>query len=206
MNLSFSLLERARRNPAKFGRNLTPASGGYNSRNFRAYLVHAIREFHGGKSKAEAMASFEERCESRLCHQAHFRARLTHYQAVLASYCDGFASQNSPIIQMNKRARLDLGRHVLAGMIERFDMKIPTGFRATGFQLYDGPWEEELRWPLIQMGVAIELNCPQSEVEVGVFCFETGAYKYRTFTDPEIANAFDEATHVLTEVEANLPL
>jgi hypothetical protein len=204
MRLSFSLLEKARKNPSRFGRNLPRKPGGYNSKNFRAYLFGAIKEFHRGKNKAEVVSAFELKCETTLQHQAQFRARLVHYTSVLAEYCDTFALQRCDVIELNKRATLTLGQHCLTGRIERFDMRLPNGYRATTTQLYDDKWEAELRWPLMQKAIAQELNCSASEVEVGVFCLETGTYRYRTFTDSEIASAVGETQLILAEVEAHL--
>jgi hypothetical protein len=95
--------------------------------------------------------------------------------------------------------------HLLRGRIDRFDMRIAGGYRATMTQLEQSAWEEELRWPLIQKGIANDLGAPPNEVEVGVFCYANGIYAYRAFTDHEIANAENEALMVLNQVEANIP-
>jgi hypothetical protein len=94
---------------------------------------------------------------------------------------------------------------MLSGKIERLDLRLTIGYRATTTQLNKTDWENELRWPLVQKAIAQELACPTEEVEVGVFCFEDGKYTYRTFSDAEILAAETEAEHVLTEVERNVP-
>src|SRR5437870_4811437 len=172
MKLSFSQLESARKNPARFGSNFSGAGGFFNSNNFRTYLLAAVNRFHRGESKEQVLHFFEERCRTRLSLRRGFQSKLAHYLTVLADYCDGFAAQHCQFVESNKSISLALGNHLLTGRIDRFDVRIPTGYRATAGQLYKTNWQLELRWPLIQNAIARELNCPPRELEIGVFCFE----------------------------------
>jgi len=205
MKLAFSQLERARKNPAKFGRAFSPGGGFFNNANFRVYFFAAMRQFHEGKTKKEALQFFDDKCNDKLSHQAHFQGRLTHYKNVLADYCDTFAAQGCQFVEAAKRVSLVLGNHTLRGKIERFDIRLPAGYRATATQLHETDWENELRWPLLQKAISQEYGCSTAEVEVGVFCFENGKYEYRIYTDEEIATAEAETETVLTQVEINVP-
>jgi hypothetical protein len=204
MRLSFSQLERARKNPARFGANFS-GSAYFNSNNFRTYLLAAINQFHRGESKAQVLHFFEDKCRARLSTGRHFQAKLTHYLTVLANYCDGFPAQGSQFVESNKSVALALGSHSLSGKIDRFDLQLPIGYRGISAQLYKIDWQAELRWPLIQDAIARELNCPSGEVEVGIFCFEDGAYEYKKYTNDEIAAAKDEAQRILTTVAMHVP-
>src|SRR5438067_1623773 len=136
MKLSFSELETARKNPARFGANYTGGRGGYfNSNNFRTYLLAAINRFHQGHSKSDVLQFFEDKCRTKLSLRRQFQGRLTHYMNVLSGYCDSFASQGCQFVESNKSTSLVLGNHLLTGKIDRFDVRIPTGYRATAGQL-----------------------------------------------------------------------
>ncbi len=98
-----------------------------------------------------------------------------------------------------------IGTHLLRGNVDRFNIRVAGGYRATMTQLEQSPWEAELRWPLIQKAIANGLGALTNEVEVGVFSYADATYAYRKFTDQEIANAETEALTVLDQVEANMP-
>ncbi|MBA2272208.1 MAG: hypothetical protein H0W20_16685 [Chthoniobacterales bacterium] len=204
MTLSFSQLESARRNPAKFGASQT-GSGFYNSNNFRTYLIASINRFHRGDTKEQVLEYFEERCRAKLTLLNYFETRLNHYKDVIAGYCDGFGADGSVFVETNKKTALVVANHILKGRIDRFDLRVPAGYRLTAAQLREGDWQSELRWPLIQRAIATELNCPSDEVEVGTFCFETGRHEHRVFSDSEIDEAQAEAEAVLTTVAIHLP-
>jgi hypothetical protein len=205
MILPFSQLERARKNPARFGKSYSTGSGRFNSRNFRTFLSTAVSQFHRGVSRDAVVDAFTKKCEDKLKLQAHFAARLKHYQKILGAYFDSYASQGCQIVEVKKPTLLTIGQHLLRGRVDRFDMRVPSGYRATTTQLERTPWESELRWPLIQKAIAAELGAQTSEIEVGVFCYDDASYGYRIFTDVEIAAAEEEAEVILTEVEMNLP-
>jgi hypothetical protein len=204
MNLSFSQLERARKNPARFGGNYSGAAGFYNSKNFRTYLLAAISAFHRGDSKQQILSVFEAKSRAKLTLLRDFEVRLAQYKKIIRAYCDGFTSQGCQFVESNKPTSLVLGTHKLKGKIDRFDLKVTGGYRATAGQLHDFDWQSELRWPLIQRAIAHELNCPNSEVEVGVFCFEDGKYEYVSFSDADITAAESEAADVLTTVSMHM--
>jgi len=205
MILPFSQLEIARKNPAKFGKRYAPGSGGFNSRNFRTFLSSAIRDFHRGAMKDDVLKAFTKKCEDKLKLQAHFNPRLKHYVKILSDYCDSYATQGCQFVEARKLTQLVIGTHLLRGNVDRFDMRVAGGYRATMTQLEQSSWETELRWPLIQKAIAIELGASIGEVEVGVFCYSDGIYAYRRFTAQEIAVAESEALTVLDQVEANVP-
>jgi hypothetical protein len=205
MILAFSQLEVARKNPTRFGKSYSRGPGHFNSRNFRTFLSTAVSQFHRGSNKQVVVDAFTKKCEDKLKLQAHFAARLKHYQKILAAYCDSYGSQGCQFVEVKKPTLLALGPHLLRGRVDRFDMRIPSGYRATTTQLERSNWETELRWPLIQKAIATELGSSASEVEVGVFCYDDGSYGYRIFTDAEIAAAEVEAEKVLTLVETNIP-
>jgi hypothetical protein len=205
MNLSFSQLERARKNPAKFGRAVSPAPTFFNNANFRVYFFAAMRLFHSGQTTKAVVQFFDDKCTARLNHQQHFQSRLNHYKTVLTNYCNNFSKQGCQFVEASKRISLALKHHTLKGRIERFDLSLPLGYRATTTQLNQSDWDNELRWPLVQKAISQEFGCPTGEVQVGVFCFENGQYEYRIYTDDEITAAEIEAESVLTTVEANIP-
>jgi hypothetical protein len=202
--LPFSQLEFARKNPAKFGKSYAPGPGKFNSRNFRTFLSTAISQFHRGATKQEVISEFSKKCEDRLKLQAHFQPRLTHYVKILNAYCDSYSSQGCQFVEVKKPTKLVIGSHMLRGRIDRFDMRISGGYRATITQLDRSQWEDELRWPLIQKAIADELGASTGEIEVGVFYYEDASYSYRVFSDADIAAAEKEALTVLSEIEKNL--
>jgi hypothetical protein len=205
MILPFSQLEVARKNPGKFGERYAPRSGGFNSRNFRTFLSTAVREFHRGAAKQDVIDKFTKKCEDKLKLQLFFNPRLKHYVEILSDYCDSYRAQGCQFVEVKKTTKLTVGPHLLRGKIDRFDLRVAGGYRATMTQLNQSAWQGELRWPLMQKAIASELGAPTSEIEVGVFCYADGTYGYRTFTDQEISSAETEALSVMNEVEANIP-
>jgi len=205
MTLLFSQLESARRNPARFAREHA-RGGGFNSRNFRTYVVAAVRRFHRGMSKADVTKFFEEKCAAKLSLLSYSQHRADNYKRVLGAYCDAFSPADCQYIESHKRVSLQVGNHLLTGKIDRFDLQDPIGYRATAIQLTPQNWKDELRWPLIQKALANEMGCAPSDVEIGVFSFDDGRYGYQVYPDADISAAEAEAESVLTAVEKNLPL
>lgn len=206
MKLSFSQIEEARKNPARFAmRSVSGKARFFSQKNFRAYFFKAMREFHDGKSKRQVLSDFDRLCEGNLSQQTHYQGRFQHYRRILSGYCDSYPMQGCRCIETRKKAFLTLTSHRLTGFVERFDLVLPRGYRATITQLYDMGWKHDLRWPLLQKGLADELGCSLDEVEVGVFCLQTGAYAYNCFSPTEVADAATEAQAVLSAVESNLP-
>jgi hypothetical protein len=93
MILPFSHLERARKNPAKFGKGYALGTVRFNSRNFRTFLSTAIKAFHDGATKQDVIAAFTKKCDDKLKLQSFFGARLKHYVKILSDYCDSYAAQ-----------------------------------------------------------------------------------------------------------------
>ena len=205
MILPFSQLEAARRNPRRFGEGYSKSTDLFNSRNFRTYVAAAVRRFHRGMPKEEVLRYFEERCEAKLTNLSYWKNRTDNYKRMLDAYCDAFSPGACKYIESGKTTSLIIGTHQLSGKVDRFDLRDPDGYRATAFQLAKSKWEDELRWPLIQKGIALDMGCTPSEVEIGVFSFDTGRYGYVVYSDDEIAKAEAETNTVLTTVEENLP-
>ena len=205
MKLSFSQLENARQNPSKFGRRFRTGGGFFSNSNFRTYFVSAIRLFHQGKSAQQAVDHFEQLCTAKLSHLQHFEARLQHYKIVLMNYCRTFGKQKCEVVAIKRRVWLQVGNHLLGGIIERLDLRLPKGFRVTATEMERTDWRHQLRWPLIQKAIALEIGCLPAEVEIAVFSLDDGGYVSKTYSDSEIAQAEVETVSVLDEVEENLP-
>jgi hypothetical protein len=205
MTLLFSQLENARRNPARFVKSYSKVPGGFNSRNFRTYVIAAVRRFHRGMSKSDVIKFFEDKCTDKLSLVSYWRQRADNYKLMLSAYCNAFSPGNCQYIESNKRTSLKVGNHILTGKVDRFDLRDPVGYRATAIQLAARDWKDELRWPLIQKGIAAEMGCAPSDVEIGVFSFDDGRYGYEVYSDSDISAAEVEADGVLTKVERNLP-
>jgi len=205
MKLSFSLLESARKNPVRFGRNFSIRGEFRRKANFRLYLSSAIHRFHAGMTKQQVQEYFAGKCNEKLSSLNHYHARLNHYRSILGRYCDGYESQDCRFVECNKRVILRIGDHELSGKVERFDIRLPDGYRATGTQLEEDEWRTDIRWPLIQNAIAQEFGRPLGEIEVGFFCFENGEYDYHIFTDSDVTAAETETENILDQVEANLP-
>ena len=204
--MSFSRIEEARKNPVRFAaRAVSGKKPFFSHKNFRAFFFKALREFHAGKAKRLVLSEFDNWCDSNLSRQANYQARFQHYRRVLALYCDSYGALGCRCIETRKKALLNINTHSVTGLIDRFDLVLPVGYRATMTQLYDLPWKHDLRWPLLQKAVSDEMGCAVEQVQVGIFCLETGAYDYHSFSDPEVTNAVAEAESVLSAVEANLP-
>lgn len=155
--------------------------------------------------KDEVLRYFDEKCGAKLTTLDYWQPRTDNYKRMLDAYCDAFSPGTCQYIESHKKTSLIVGNHQLAGKVDRFDLRDPDGYRATAFQLAKSKWEDELRWPLIQKGIALDMGCAPSEVEIGVFSFDTGRYGYVVYSDDEIAEAEAEANTVLTTVEEHLP-
>jgi len=201
MKISFTQLEEARRNPARFKRQQAKSRGFFNNKNFRAYFFAAMRRFHQGATRAQVLKFFREKSTDNLDQQQNFNARLNNYLKVLAEYCDNYSLQGCTFVESRKAVGLALGSHVLSGTFQRFDIRASGGYRGTVTQLNQAIWQQELRWPLMQKAVAIDLGCPTLEVEVGTFCLENGLYQYKTFTEVQISDTEKEVLALLGIVD-----
>jgi hypothetical protein len=202
MKVSFSQLEEARRNPARFKRRQAASKGFFNNKNFRAYFVAAMKRFHQGGTKPQVVKFFRDKCVANLDKQLNFNSRLNNYLGVLAGYCDSYSAQGCVFVEARKVVGLALGSHTLTGTLQRFDVRASGGYRGTLTQMEQTDWQKELRWPLIQKAIADDLLCPSSEVEVGIFSLDTGLYGYNIFTEKQINDAEQEALSLLGVVES----
>ncbi len=201
MNLLFSQIEEARKNPTAFKRRLAKSRPFFNTKNFRAYFFKAMKQFHNGKTKAEVTRVFREECTLNLQTQLNFQQRISTYIDSLKTYCDTFPAQGCLFVEARKRLLLNIGPHTITGTVQRFDAKVAGGYRATITQIEQTNWRAELRWPLIQKAISIAHGCPTSEIDVGVFAIEDGAYDYEVFTDAQIAAAEAQADALLTAID-----
>jgi hypothetical protein len=208
MKLTLSELERARKEPKKFAASKLQNFGGFRA-TFPMYLVHAAKLYHSLKAnndpnaKREALSYFNQHCQAKLFNDQDFDRKLLRFASKLDAYIASYDALNYPFVQVNKRVEFDkIVGHFVSGRVDRLDINPAGGYVATNFEASASDWKYRLRFPIAQKALADELGCAASEVQVGMFCIETGAHSYVTVPDSDIAAAVSELGTLLNAVES----
>ena len=208
MNLSLFELERARKDPKRAAVLKLRKFGGLKP-TFPMYWIYAAKLFHKLKAQNDSQAEtqaiqyFSQHCQSKLFDNSEFDQKLLTYSRKLQKYFKNYTDLGYPTVQTNKAVQFDdIFGHFISGKIARLDIIPSGGFAATNFEARPSDWRTQLRVPIIQKALANELRCPASEVQVGMYCIESGKHDYITCSDTKISDAVAELQNILTVIEA----
>lgn len=210
MRLPLSQLERARRRPKAFAaaqiagfKGMRPTFFGYWV--FAAKWYHKFVKINDPRGAEKAHDYLLQHCRAKLSNDAAFDSKMAQYATQLDRYIESHTKLNQPTIQTNKRVQMKVEpNHLVSGTIGRLDIIPAGGFAATNFELRPSDWQAHLRTPIIQQALAEELGRSSSEIQVGMYCIESGEHEYVSLSATEIQDAVKELEKVLNSVQSEM--
>jgi hypothetical protein len=198
MIMKFSSLERVRKNPQAFYDTGFIANG-------RSKLVRwqdALARFHKGKTMDEAetylISSFAHYKDNPLN-----RRDLIKFTRYLHEYEEDYGKLDSEKVEFRKNLVLALSAdNQISGQIPRVDINTKSdGYSIYYFAKKNFEWESELRFPVLQQGVADYFSCDAKYVKVGLYILEDGKHYSTTYDNTELKSAQDELQNLIEEVK-----
>jgi hypothetical protein len=156
-------------------------------------LVLGIHKFHKTGSEEAGRRHLE-----RLSARAGFkdRARLNANYERFESYCVWCEADFPVVVESNGRISFDLSGVTLGGTFNRADL-VKAGFRAILLGEPRADWRTELRFPLLQRGVANRYARPAAQIQVGVQQLDGSGIEVVSFSDKQIRRAEDRLTALI---------
>ncbi len=188
--ISLTELEEVRRDPVAYKKKREGGTGFYPSKSVFQTLKRAIYEYHKNTDALAAMNYLEDGLES-------FKSRASCEKAVgdLQWYIIEYQRLGWATFLKKHNISIPLSTQYLdslkvTGEISRIDMH-PNGTYAVW--LFNkgsaGNWQNELRMPIIQNAVGVELGAPPEQIHVGIYTFEDHAVNIHNFTNSDIKRA-----------------
>ncbi len=191
--ISLTELEELRRDPAAYKKKRDTGAGYRPGKSVFQTLKRAIYTYHKDESALAAMNYLEDGLEA-------FKNRTPCEKAVedLQWYIDEHRKLGWPTALRKYNISIPLSTRfadslIVTGEINRIDMHPNGAYAAWLFSKRDaGNWLNELRMPIIQNAVGVELGAPPSAIHVGVYCFEDRTVNIHNFSNQEIRRAHSE--------------
>lgn len=188
--ISLTELEEVRRDPIAYKKKQDAGIGFPGGKSIFMTLKRAIYEYHKNSDAVAAMNYLENGLES-------FKSRASCEKAVdnLQWYIDEHQKLGWATILKKHNILIPLSTQYLdslkiTGEISRIDMHPNGAYAAWLFIKGSGEnWQNELRMPVIQNAVGVELGASPAAVHVGVYCFENHATHLHNFSNNEIRRA-----------------
>ncbi len=188
--ISLTELEEVRRDPVAYKKKRDGGAGFYPRKSVFLTLKRAIYEYHKNTDALVAMNYLEDGLES-------FKSRASCEKAVedLQWYITEYQKLGWATFLKKHNISIPLSTHYLdslkvTGEIGRIDMH-PNGTYAAW--LFNkgavGDWQNELRMPIIQNAIGVELGAPPVMIHVGIYCFEDHTVNIHNFTNNDIRRA-----------------
>jgi hypothetical protein len=172
---------------------------------FSAKLYHKLLKANDPKAVQKSHDYFLEHCRTKLTNDPDFDAKISAYSKRLDHYIDDYVRLNQPTVRTNKRVQFNgISGHMISGSIGRLDILPVGGFAATNFELRASDWKTHLRTALIQKALADELCRDLTEIQVGMYCIQSGNHEYVSLSDREIEKAVAESAVVVNAVDGEI--
>lgn len=196
MKITHKQLESCRRDPGGWVSTQVSVSPFFN-RGYDACLRDAIFQFHR-KKQANLSRDYLESGMSRAGFNNFDRIESTLRK--LDSYIEWIDIAGVTVLEHRFLLNLDLGSDAsLRGLIGRIDLT-NDGYRAILFEERTPTWDQELRMPLIQLGVASAYGRPANEMSVGLQELDSSNLLVCRFDGEELAIAEAVAQDLAAQV------
>jgi hypothetical protein len=188
--ISLTELEEVRRDPAAFKKKKDIGTVFRGNNSYFQTLKRAIYEYHKDQSSVAAMNYLEDGLESFKNH-AKCEKTIEDLQWYIAEYQNlgwaTFLKKHNISIPLSTQY---LDSLKVTGEIGRIDMHPNNTYAAWLFNKGTaGNWQNELRMPIIQNAVGVELGAPPEQIHVGIYTFEDHAVNIHNFTNSDIKRA-----------------
>ena len=137
-------------------------------------------------------------------------AKFTNIQKIentrrkLDSYIAWFTNSGVTVVARRFLLGIDLGSdNTLGGLVGRIDLT-SNGYRAILLEDIMPDWDEDLRMPLIQIGISNAFGRPINEISVGIQELDASSLVVRRFDAEELATAEAVARDLSTQISRQL--
>lgn len=208
MKFSITDLEKARRNPAEFAKNLKNADpsenkhGGY-PKTMR--WLDAVCAFHQNGDISEGFDKLEQGLGGRKPTKKH-RTELETLLTALNEYKGEVTKRKLSLIKSREKIRLNINSEVeVSGIVPLIFMKPASGFSAYFISLNNTAWRNELKFPVVQSFIAETVfKTNVEEIEVGYIDYLTGEFDETSFSASELVAAHQELNCIGETIRLNL--
>jgi hypothetical protein len=116
-------------------------------------------------------------------------------------FCDYLKKMNLVFVKGIKLMKWDFTKDVRLTGQTPWIFKNEEGFFAVSFSEKTIPWQGQLKFPLLQSYLADQtIKCGLNEMNMGVFCFQTGKLEVTSFKEEDIDSCFAQTETILIEV------
>lgn len=188
--ISLTQLEEARRDPIAYKKKRDNATNFRPGKSIFQTLKRAIYEYHKASNAIGAMNYLEAGLEL-------FKNRRPCEKAVedLQWYITEYQGRGWPTILKKHNISIALSTQYadslrVTGEINRIDMHPNGTYAAWLFNKGTvGNWLDELRMPIIQNAIGVEMGAPPELIHVGIYCFEDHTVNIHNFTNSDVRRA-----------------
>jgi hypothetical protein len=197
MRISHGDLESCSSNPSAWAKNrLIRSMPDFIRRGYKGSTKLAIYAFHktDNERAAKAKLSF---------YLSNFSSlgKIAAAEGTLASYIAWYYDEKPIVVATRVKIGIDIGfDNILAGEVSRVDIQRNAGYRGILLGSMPARWADELRMPLIQVGLAQLYKRQPDEIEVGWQDLSGRPLQTKCYADREIRTAFREVTRISKSV------
>lgn len=202
--LSLGKLEQAKNNPAQVANEMKANKTGGSSKSYVGSFKKIVREFHEDKDEVSTALN-------RLSENLEITFKTTDQNVAKNSkFCDSFLEYANEFeekllavdkFQINLKWEL-LPKSMLTGH-SPFLCSTPTENIAYYFQEKGNNWEEQLKFPLVQIYLAEHYyKCEVDQLKVGIYNILDKKFELKCFEDFELDNAIEETKSIFKNVRS----
>jgi hypothetical protein len=198
--ISHKHLEACRVSPKAWALSQT-LGGGFATFGYKQALGNAICVLHRSGDLKSAEAKLQEFIDRHFTNAKKIETmcdQLSAYAAWL-SEADIIIADSNVTLNLPHKGIWHLG-----GLVARIDVT-QSGYRAVLFESFDTTWKQQLRMPLIQLGIAEQYGRPPAEVRVGIHDLAGNVTAETGFGTAKRQAALSEFQSIGTIVQGILP-
>ncbi|MGE3523187.1 MAG: hypothetical protein AB7I96_10005 [Candidatus Dadabacteria bacterium] len=199
IKISLSQLEEVRSNPHNFSQILQDATTQrYGGRSKFQVWQDGIHLYHKINDENEAIRVLTEKMENKFITISRSKKELNMYLDKFDKYLISHRNNGYYFNASRKKISIPIYKDVsISGIVPIINMASHQGHAIIFFSKKDFDWESQIKFPLIQSYFAEKIfGCNISNIEVGIYCFETDEHHTKSYTKNEIRNALDESRNI----------
>ena len=202
MRITHKQLETCRKDPIGWvADNISSQGSSIFLRNFDQCLEQAVFQFHKTRQADLSKVYLENRMKSAKFSDVEI---FEDTRMKLNSYIAWFVNSGVTVAGGRFLLSMDLGSDItLGGFIGRIDLT-QNGYRAILLENIMPAWDEDLRMPLIQIGIAKAFGRPINEVSVGIQELDASNLVVCCFKPEELATASHVAQYLSNQISREL--
>ena len=197
MKISHRQLSECQGNPIEWVSNKVNPTSTFRRPGYEFCLREGICRFHRDGDVKAAREYTQKMIQS---HKLNNKSRIQNTLMRFDAYMNWFKKETITTIDSRIILDFSLGHGLtLGGIISRVDMT-PKGYRAILLEEIPLQWEEELRMPLIQRGLALIYGRPEDEFVVGIQELDASDLAVTSYSKTDIDHAEQIGQQLAEEV------